>query len=226
MNGNKSLVVENLPDHLVPKQKLAGKDKLPCFLCGQENVALKDMWKHVGGHILCNLCDCATPNECKLKEIGENICGFCGLDGCLTQLVEKKNSGFTITSTCPYHYDQMQYGAAAQFAKSSPCTNVPIHCPLYPSSISQVPQTIWKYNALPHLISQHSTGTTPPAITGQLLLDIFISKDEEKATEDYRKEHNMPDTEGLLEMRLDWEKRKRSDTVSTVSLDKPLSKAP
>ena len=36
----------------------------------------------------------------------------------------------------------------------------------------------------------------------------------------------MPDTEGLLEMRLDWEKRKRSDIVSTVSLDKPLSKAP
>ena len=83
------------------------------------------------------------------------------------------------------------------------------------------------------LISEHSTGTTPPAITGQPLQDIFISKDKEKAqkikekaTEDYRKEHNMPDTEGLLEMRLDWEKRKRSDTVSTVSLDNPLSKAP
>ena len=77
-----------------------------------------------------------------------------------------------------------------------------------------------------HLASEHSTGTTLPTITGQLLVDIFISKEEEKAlkfeeeiTDLYRKEYNIPDT--LLEMREEWEKRKRSDTVSTVSSDKP-----
>src|SRR6267154_4062642 len=72
------------------------------------------------------------------------------------------------------------------------------------SSISQVPQTIWKYNVLFHLASEHSTGTTPPKITGQLLVNMFVSKEEEKAlkieeedTDWYRKEHNIPDTDGL-----------------------------
>src|ERR1700683_2354296 len=110
----------------------------------------------------------------------------------------------------------MQYQSAAQFAKSSPCTNVPIHFPICPSSVFQVPQTIWKYNALFHLACEHSTGTTPPTITGQLLVDIFVSKEEEKAlkikevTDLYRTKYNIPDTDGLLEMREEWEKRKRS----------------
>ena len=61
-------------------------------------------------------------------------------------------------------------------------------------------------------------------------MDIFVSKEEEKAlkieeevTDLYRMDHNIPDTDGLLEMREEWEKRKRSDTISTVS-DKPGSK--
>ena len=123
---------------------------------------------------------------------------------------KEENGGFTITSTCPYHYPQMQYQSAAQFSKSSPCTNVPIHCPICPSSISQVPQTFWKYNALFLLASEHSTGTTPPTIPGQLLVDIFVSKEEEQALKIeeevidlYRKEYNIPDTDGLLEMRED-----------------------
>ena len=152
------------------KSSLEKTKFLTCFV--DKNI-LKDMQKHVEGHILCDLCDCAAPHECKSQPIWENPCAFCGLDGCLTQL-KKKDCHFTITSTCPYHYPQMQYQSAAQFSKSSPCTNVPIHCPICPSSISQVPHTIWKYNALFHL-AEHSTGTTPPTITGQLLVDIFIS---------------------------------------------------
>jgi len=232
IDGNESLIIEDVPDSLIPRQKLSGKDKVPCLLCGQKEITVKDMRKHVGGHILRDIRDCAAPHECKSQAIGEDPCGFCGLDGCLTQL-KKKDGRFTITSTCPYHYPQMQYRSAAQFSKSSPCTNVPIHCPICPSSISQVPQTIWKYNALFHLASEHSTGTTPPTITGQLLVDMFISKEEEKAlkieeeiTDLYRKEYNIPDTDGLLEMKEEWEKRKRSESVSTVSSDKPGSKRP
>ena len=69
-----------------------------------------------------------------------------------------------------------------------------------PSSVFQVPQTIWKYNALFHLASENSTGTTPPPITGQLLVDIFLLKEEEKALKIeeeviclYRKEYNILD---------------------------------
>ena len=64
-------------------------------------------------------------------------------------------------------------------------------------------------------------------------MDIFVSKEEEKAlkieeevTDLYRKEHDIPDTDGLLEMREEWEKRKRSDTMSTPSSDKHGSKRP
>ena len=136
-------MVEDVPNVLTLRQKLSGKDKVPCLLCGQKEISLKYMWKHVGGHILCDLRDCAVPDECKLQAIGENPCGFCGLDGCLTQLLKKKHGGFTSTSTCTYHYAQMQYWLAAQFSKSSPCIDVPIHCPICPSSVFQVPQTIW-----------------------------------------------------------------------------------
>jgi hypothetical protein len=62
-------------------------------------------------------------------------------------------------------------------------------------------------------------------------VDIFISKEEEMAlkieaeiTYLYKKEYNIPDTDDLLEMIEEWGKRKRSDTVFTVSSDKPGSK--
>jgi len=89
----------------------------------------------------------------------------------------------------------------------------------------------FQYNALFQLASEHSTGTTPPTIPGQLLVDMFVSKEEENAlkieeevTDLYRKDHGIPDTDGLLEMREEWEKRKRSDTISTVSSNKSGSK--
>jgi hypothetical protein len=61
-------------------------------------VALKEMRKHVGGHILHTFCGVDAPNECTVQPVGDNTCGFCGLDGYLTQLLEKKGGSFTITS--------------------------------------------------------------------------------------------------------------------------------
>jgi len=75
----------------------------------------------------------------------------------------------------------MDYKAAAQFSKTMPCKNVPIHCPLCPIAASGNPQSIWKHNALYHLINEHSIGITPPSIPGGLLVQIFISKQEEMA---------------------------------------------
>ena len=143
----------------------------------------------------------------------------------LTQLLEKKGGGITITSNCHYHYVQMQYQAAAKFSRTSPCTNLPIHYPICPTSASKAPQTIWKYNALFHLLSGHATGFTPPKIPRQLLADMHSTKEEEKAlkiteevTDTWREENNIPGTESLLEMMQaeDMLKRGRSDTVSTA----------
>ena len=109
----------------------------------------------------------------------------------------------------------MQYKRAAQFSYPQPCTNVPIHCPLCPNAISGDPQIIWKYNALYHFISEHSTGDTPPTISGQLLVQMFITKEEEQAlgilernTVDWRRENRIPDSDDIQA----WLTRKISDT--------------
>jgi len=68
------------------------------------------------------------------------------------------------------------------------------------------PQTIWKYNALFHLTSEHATDSTPPKIPRQLLADMHITREEEKALKitkeatDAGGEHDIPCTESLLEM--------------------------
>ena len=42
-------------------------------------------------------------------------------------------------------------------------------------------QTIWKYNALYHLIAEHSNGGILPEILGELLVKMFIHKKKEQA---------------------------------------------
>jgi hypothetical protein len=107
---------------------------------------------------------------------GENPCGFCGWDNCFTQFKLLKNGSFPIAPNCSYHCCGMQYKKAAESPKISPCTNVSIYCPLCPTVVSGNTSTIWKYNALYHLISEDSSGSTPPSIPGQLLVQMFITK--------------------------------------------------
>ena len=64
--NNDTLFVENLPDCLIPKQKLAGKDKVSCFLC-KEEMTLNKMQNHVGSHILHTLCNTEDP---KMHHLG------------------------------------------------------------------------------------------------------------------------------------------------------------
>src|SRR6266481_518831 len=61
--------------------------------------------------------DPKKPVECCLCG-GEIICGFCGPDGCLTQLQEKKKGSLSVASNCSYHYAAMSYKAAAKFSKA------------------------------------------------------------------------------------------------------------
>ena len=120
--------------------------------------------------IVCETSDLMTvlfPNEWTLQAIGENLCRFCGLDGCL---LKKQDGGFILHQLA--HIIMLR-------CKIHALINVSIHCHICPSSVSKIPQTIWKYNALFHLANVHSTvstGTTPPTITGQLLLNEFVSK--------------------------------------------------
>ncbi|KAJ7442929.1 hypothetical protein B0H11DRAFT_1748755, partial [Mycena galericulata] len=67
--GKISLVVENVPEHLI-RTKLREKDKISCLICGKEQ-RLNTMRHH--------------------NPVGSEPCGFCGLDGCFTQLVNFKH---------------------------------------------------------------------------------------------------------------------------------------
>ena len=230
--GTETLFLERIPDGVIPKPKLDPKKPAECHLC-DEKIILNKMCNHVGTHILHSLHSTNDPKPCSKQAVGEDPCGFCGLEGCLTQLQEKKKGSLSAASNCPYHYAAMNYKAAAKFSKAVPCSNVPVHCPLCSTSVSGQPQTIWKYDAMYHLIHEHSIGDTSPPIPGQLLVQIFITKEEEMAlgiqeqvTKSWRRQNNIPDSDGFEDYlegpQVD--KRNRYDTVSTVNSDKHDSK--
>ena len=124
----------------------------------------------------------------------------------------------------------MSYKSALQSTKSMPCTNIPIHCPFCPRTLSGEPRTIWKYNAISHLICDHPepvTDTTNtyklPLIPGKLLVDMFISRQEEmwmgiseRATFEYRDDFELPGSDDIEEIRAEYVKRERAETVSVV----------
>lgn len=136
------------------------------------------------------------------------------------------DSTFTISSDCQYHYENMSYKSAAQSTKSAPCTNVPIHCPLCPPATSGVPKTIWKYNTVYHLLTDHEldNGTLSP-IPGRLLMDMFITRAEEtemgiqeRETQQYREDHHIPDSDDMQQVLPDHiYKRERAATMSSVN---------
>lgn len=103
----------------------------------------------------------------------------------------------------------MKYNMAAQTTSSTPCTNVPIHCPLCTDTVTGTPRTIWKYNTVFHLASEHSEGGNMPAdLPTRLLVDMFISKREEglmgierELTEKWRDEHGFLNSDVYEERR-------------------------
>ncbi|KAJ7711114.1 hypothetical protein B0H16DRAFT_1267896, partial [Mycena metata] len=128
--GQKSFFIHNIPAHLIPKPKLPGKMSVPCLICGK-NQTLNKMREHVGAHILLALRHVNSGVLLLLNmEIGIEPCGFCGLDGCITQLSVSKEGKHSIKSSCQYHYEKIQYKAAKATSNRSPCTNVSLHCSL------------------------------------------------------------------------------------------------
>ncbi|KAF8074122.1 hypothetical protein FPV67DRAFT_1446920 [Lyophyllum atratum] len=220
-----TLFVSELPVQLQFKKKLEGKDKRPCHLCGEEKLISK-MRDHVGKHVLQMYRIPGPPGDGNyLADIGAEPCGFCGLDGCLTQLLSKPKGGFSIESNCQYHYSSMQYKAAQRYSGASPCTNVPIHCPFCIPSLAG-PKTIWKYNMMFHLLIDHSVDGKPPEIPAQLMVDMFITKKEEidmgvqaEMTQKWREENTIPDSDGLemIVEEMESGKRGRSDTVTSLT---------
>ncbi|KAJ7608465.1 hypothetical protein DFH06DRAFT_1017692 [Mycena polygramma] len=222
LSGQKVFLIK-VPSHIQPKPKLDGKEQVPCKLCGA-SLKLSSMRNHA--------------------VVGAEPCGWCGLEGCHTQLTESARGVAQITSSCGYHYTKMIYKSAATFTPATPCTNVPLQCPLCPLSKSGNRKTIWKYNAFFHLLTEHSpSGQRPPEVPPQFWLDTQIRHREEQAmgitaeeTDRFRAENTIPGSDDIDR----WAKgsdadqtpqgspekrpRERSGTHSTTGSDSHIAK--
>jgi len=228
--GNECLHITDLPAHLTV-ETLSADDEVQCHFCTQ-STKLKNMRNHVGKHTIL-LAKHAKDGSDILKPgmIGVDPCGWCGRDGCKVQLTKKGNS-HSISSSCPYQYSKMVYAWALKCTKASPCTNVPIHCPICLPGLSGQPRTLWKYNALFHFATEHApVGQKLPAIPPELIVETFITSKEESLmgisqedTQKWRDDNEIPNTDGLEQLKEEISAAKREQAESTVT--QPPHKTP
>ena len=76
------------------------------------------------------------------------------------------------TSRCPNLVGKFLYTAASMEWTNSPCTNVPVTCPLCPS----MSESVWKYNMRTHLMKNH-----PSVCDTDILKDYTVSRSEKAA---------------------------------------------
>ncbi|KAF9021980.1 hypothetical protein BDZ89DRAFT_1163453 [Hymenopellis radicata] len=207
---------DQLPKHL--GIKLKGTEKVSCKICG-DVLTLSKMRQHVGRHILFHshgLPDPKLRNKADIPHIGPSPCGWCGRGDadCMVQMIQDTGGkkGPKIYSNCEYHHDGMRYAHAAAFSETSPCTNVPMHCPICDVSVSGERRTFWKYNALHHALSEHShlleDGVSLRSVPKEFLIQVFITSAEESAldvsetaTMRYRDHLGIPGTDAIEEER-------------------------
>lgn len=212
-------------------QKHTSKDSLMCRLCNR-TVLLPDMRGHVGKHILYRHRQWDPLNDGDDDAIGPNPCGWCGETNktCLTRLLppEGKKKSPRIESTCEYHHTTMRYSSASLSLKTSPCSNVPLECPLCVLKSGEH-RTIWKYNAWYHVLTEHSlvdddNSVSLPQVPFEFFLASHISREEEenmgvdvRATSDFREVHGIPTTSelGMDDIEPDLESRKRALSTAT-----------
>ena len=121
--------------------------------------------EHISAHLLFD----------KSLDLTLELCGLClrPAPNCVFYLRKGKGAGSLCQvddrkSHCP-NLRRFAYASAATEALNAPCTNVPIVCPLCPSSGA----AIWKYNAGINFSKHH-----PTVIPTELLKNVTISKSE------------------------------------------------
>lgn len=106
------------------------------------------------------------------------------------------------------------------------CTNTPIYCTLCPASSNGHPQTIWKYTAHLHLVSQHAPvdgdASQTLAVPAQMAVNMFISQAEgaymgleASTTNEFRDDFALPDSDSIDPVRTTV-KRDRSTSITVT----------
>ena len=127
-----------------------GHDKMHCKRCGPTSLKLSmgtALITHMAAHIL---------HDPYLSTV-QNPCGFCSQPNICQIYLTKKHSAISSNqqidyqaSKCP-KLSKINYGPASEYSQKSPCTNVPIYCPL----CHERSPTIWKYNMERHIRDMH-----------------------------------------------------------------------
>jgi hypothetical protein len=98
--------------------------------------------------------------------------------------------------------------------------------------LSGQPHTLWKYNALFHFATEHApVGQKLPAIPPELIVETFITSKEESLmgisqedTQKWRDDNEIPNTDGLEQLKEEISAAKREQAESTVT--QPPHKTP
>ena len=121
-----------------------------CLLCGPKvyfnRSSGQRVLEHMGTHIFFDNAICSTER-----------CGLCLRPALMCRLIVKKGRGANASpridfdsSTCT-NLIRFNYATAAQLSEGSPCSNVPINCPLCPDKSPAV----WMYCLHTHFREQH-----------------------------------------------------------------------
>ena len=124
--------------------------------------------KHVAAHILFDSTLDSTKEPCGLCMRPTPLCSFYlrkGKGAGSTQQIDER------VSRCPNFIGKLSYSAVATERTNSPCTNVPVTCPLCPSTSVAV----WKYNMKTHLARIH------PSTKGGDFSKTYVISESEKA---------------------------------------------
>ena len=124
--------------------------------------------EHVAMHILFDSSLDATQEPCGLCMRPSPLCSFYlrkGKGAGSAQQIDER------VSRCPNFIGKLFYSAAARECPNSPCTNVPVTCPLCPSTSAAV----WKYNMKFHLARIH------PSTKGGDFPNVYAISESEKA---------------------------------------------
>ena len=98
----------------------------------------------------------------------------------------------------------MNHAKAAEFSAHTPCTNVPIYCPICPQNSDGTRATFWKYNLKHHLESHHTKDNGKRAeLPLELIVTSHITREEHfkigiplDKTDRYRYDEDIPNSDG------------------------------
>ena len=124
--------------------------------------------EHIATHILFDNTLDTTTEPCGLCMHASPLCAFYLRKGKGVGSAPQINER---VSRCPNFIGKFSYSAAATECTNSPCTNVPVICPLCPSTSAAV----WKYNMKTHLARIH------PSTKGSDFPNAFVISNSEKA---------------------------------------------